>query len=497
MMNAARVVSLDDIATSGVIVVPVRFVDGEGHVAPGVPSSLAGHELPLVLNADWCAGHGLGAKVASSVELSSFDGPTLLLVSIGTEAPSAESYRFVGAAGARLAHGGDVSFILPTSASLDNGALAAGLVEGVLLSTYDYKDPAFKGECLIVAVGEPLPSVADHDAVVAGVTRAVTVANATNWSKRLVDTPANTMTPKELARQISQRVGAHDHVSVEVWTESKIRDERLGAVLAVSAGSAEPARVVIASYAPANAVAHVALVGKGVTFDTGGLAIKSLNSMIGMKVDMSGAAVVAGALDAVASLGLPIRITMIAPLVENMSGDRAVKPTDVVTSRSGRTIEIENPDAEGRLILADALTLAVEAAPDAIIDVATLTGAMVTALGEECAGIFATDDVLSARLMAAAAAAGEPLWPMPLLQRYNTLIESTVADLKNRGKTNGAGGSIAAALFLEHFAEGLPWAHLDIAGPATNESSSDYQSKGATAYGVRTIVTMLTALAGA
>jgi leucyl aminopeptidase len=267
--------------------------------------------------------------------------------------------------------------------------------------------------------------------------------------------------------------------------------------LAVSAGSAEPARVVVASYHPANAIAHIALVGKGVTFDTGGLAIKPLNSMIGMKVDMSGAAVVAGAIDAVATLGLPIRVTMIAPLVENMSGDRAIKPTDVVTSRSGRTIEIENPDAEGRLILADALTLAVEASPDAIIDVATLTGAMMVALGDDCAGLFASDDVLSARLLAAAAAAGEPLWPMPLLQRYNVDIESTVADLKNRGKTNGHGGAIAAALFLEHFAEGLPWAHLDIAGPATTESSSGYQSKGATAYGVRTIVTMLEQLANA
>jgi len=497
MMNAAQVVSLDGIVDSDVVVVPVRFVDGEAHVAPGVPTTLAGHELPSVLSADWCTAHGLSAKVASAVSFSSFDGPTLLLVSIGVDAPTAESYRFVGAAGTRRAHGGTLAFVLPTSASFDNGALAAGLVEGALLSSYDYKDPEVKGACLIVAVGEPLPSVADHDAVVAGVARAVTVANATNWSKRLVDTPANTMTPKELARQITQRVESRDHVSVEVWTESKIRDERLGAVLAVSAGSAEPARVVIASYAPENAVAHVALVGKGVTFDTGGLAIKPLNSMIGMKVDMSGAAVVAGTLDAVAALGLPVRITMITPLVENMSGDRAIKPTDVVTSRSGRTIEIENPDAEGRLILADAMTLAVEAAPDAIIDVATLTGAMLVALGDECAGLFASDDVLSARLLAAAAAAGEPLWPMPLLHRYEKDIESSVADLKNRGKTNGHGGSIAAALFLEHFAEGLPWAHLDIAGPATNELSSDYQSKGATAYGVRTLVTMLATLASA
>jgi len=169
----------------------------------------------------------------------------------------------------------------------------------------------------------------------------------------------------------------------------------------------------------------------------------------------------------------------------------------VVTSRSGRTIEIENPDAEGRLILADAMTLAVEAAPDAIIDVATLTGAMMVALGEECAGLFASDEVLSTRLMAAASSAGEPLWPMPLLHRYNKDIESTVADLKNRGNASGYGGAIAAALFLEHFAEGVPWAHLDIAGPATNDSASDYQSKGATAYGVRTLVTMITDLASA
>jgi len=497
MMNVARVVALDAVADCGVIVVPVGFSEGLGQLPAGVPSSLAGHQLPETLSADWCTSHGLSKKVGSAVTLPSLEGQSLVLVSIGEEAPAAESYRFVGAAGAREARGANVAFLLPTGGAADSAALAAGLVEGALLATYDYKDPAVKGECLIVAIGEPLPSVAEHDAVVAGVARGVVVANATNWSKRLVDTPANTMTPKELARQIAHRVEHHDAVMVEVWTESKIRDERLGAVLAVSAGSAEPARVVVASYRPANAIAHIALVGKGVTFDTGGLAIKPLNSMIGMKVDMSGAAVVAGAIDAVATLGLPIRVTMIAPLVENMSGDRAIKPTDVVTSRSGRTIEIENPDAEGRLILADALTLAVEASPDAIIDVATLTGAMMVALGDDCAGLFASDDVLSARLLAAAAAAGEPLWPMPLLQRYNVDIESTVADLKNRGKTNGHGGAIAAALFLEHFAEGLPWAHLDIAGPATTESSSGYQSKGATAYGVRTIVTMLEQLANA
>jgi len=198
----------------------------------------------------------------------------------------------------------------------------------------------------------------------------------------------------------------------------------------------------------------------------------------------------------VAQLGLPVRVTVVAPLVENLLGDKAIKPGSVVTARSGTTIEIANPDAEGRLILADGIQLALEREPDVIIDIATLTGAMSTALGDQCAGFFASNTELRDRVLAASETSGEAFWPMPLFQPYLKNIASDVADIKNMGKFGGGGGgAIAAALFLEHFVQGAPWVHLDIAGPAMQGSASGYLTKGASAWGLRTLVAMLSAVA--
>jgi len=495
MMHYPLVVALDDIAAAGLIAVPVTFTDGVAHVAQDIPVDVAGMVLPRALSAEWCAGRGLKADAGSAVTLPAFDGPSVTLVSLGTSDEEANNYRLAAASAVRAARGAAVAFLLPTSSIANAGDMAQAVVEGAVLASYDYKKPEDDAQLFIVALGTPLPSVETHGDVVAGVRRGAVIAECANWAKRLIDTPPNFMTPKELARQFAIRLSDLADVEVDVWTESRLREERMGGVLGVSAGSAEPARVVIASYEPENAVAHYALVGKGVTFDSGGLAIKPLPGMVEMKTDMSGAAIVAGVIAAVATLKLPVRLTVVTPLVENMSGDRAVKPSDVLTSRAGITMEVINPDAEGRLILADGLTVAVEKEPDAVIDVATLTGAMAMSLGDDCAGFFSTSASLTAGLEAAAAASGEGFWEMPLIASYEKNIKSDVADIKNLGKLGGTGGAIVAALFLQHFTNGLPWAHLDIAGPARSGSTHGYLNEGATAWGMRTLVALLSDVA--
>ena len=265
----------------------------------------------------------------------------------------------------------------------------------------------------------------------------------------------------------------------------------------MSRGSTQPPRLVRVDYEPADPVEidgrvpHLALVGKGITFDSGGLSLKTATGMESMKTDMGGAAAVLGAVDAAAALGVRIRLTAIAPLTENMPGGSAIKPGDVLTTRNGKTIEVLNTDAEGRLVLSDGLTLAVEAAPDAIIDLATLTGAAVVALGKEIAGLMGNDQTLLAEVHAAGDRAGEPNWPLPMPDDYRGHIDSDVADMRNVGRP-GQAGSIAAALLLREFVGDVPWAHLDIAGPARSDEAARYLVKGGTGFGVRTLVALVT-----
>jgi leucyl aminopeptidase len=251
---------------------------------------------------------------------------------------------------------------------------------------------------------------------------------------------------------------------------------------------------VYAIYQPPMATAHVALVGKGITFDSGGLSIKPAAGMESMKTDMSGAAIVMAALSIVARLQLPVRVTAITPLSENLSGDRATRPGDVLTIRNGMTIEVLNTDAEGRLVLADGLSLAVEANPDAIIDVATLTGAQAVALGDEVGALFSSTDELAQLLLEAGERSGEMLWRLPLVTNYEKHIDSDIADMKNTGKAAKA-GAISAALLLQRFTDGRPWAHLDIAGPGRSDATRGYVTKGGTAFGTRTLVEFLSHVA--
>jgi leucyl aminopeptidase len=303
------------------------------------------------------------------------------------------------------------------------------------------------------------------------------------------------MNPSILADAAQAHVGGPS-VTVEVWDEQRIADERLGGLLGVARGSAEPPRLLRAVYEPTDPVhvdgrvPHVVLVGKGITFDSGGLSLKSAEGMVTMKTDMSAAAAVLATASACADMGVRVKVTAIAPVTENMPGGRAIKPGDVLTVRNGRTIEVLNTDAEGRLVLADALSLASELEPDAVVDLATLTGACIVALGSSVAGVFGSDQALVDKVRAAAERGGEATWPLPLVEDYRSHIDSDVADMKNVGK-GGQAGAIAAALLLARFVEGTPWVHMDIAGPARSDEDAGVLAKGGTGFGVRTLLELL------
>jgi leucyl aminopeptidase len=496
MIRTARVAAPAEGLARPTVAVTVVVDDGQALVAASVPDVVAGQALPRVLGAEWCARQGLRAEAGSAVALRSIDGTTLVLVSVGPTLNDAECYRLAGAAAARAAGEGSVAILLPTDGLDDPGTVAQALVEGAVLATYRFRADA-DAEIDVVPLGTPLPAVEVHDDVAEGVARGAVVAEGVAWARRLIDTPPGEMTPRRLAKAAASRLGKDPHVTVEVWTRPRIEEERLGALLGVAAGSNEPPRLVYATYdpSPGEELPHVALVGKGVTFDSGGLSLKPADAMTSMKTDMSGAAIVLAAASIASRLGLEVRVTVIAPLTENLPSGTATKPGDVLRARNGVTMEVLNTDAEGRLILADALCLAVEANPDAIVDVATLTGAQRIALGDEIGALFATTDELADSLLAASERSGEDLWRLPLARRYRSHIDSDLADVKNTGKP-GTAGTISAALFLERFTDGRPWAHLDIAGPGRATEAKGYVTKGATAFATRTLVEFLADAAG-
>jgi leucyl aminopeptidase len=496
MSRTARVATPAEGASQPTICVPVTFDGGAAFIAESIPKALVDHTLPRTFPKEWCEQQGLKEEPGSAAVIRSFNGSSVALISLDATYNKLEHYRLAGAAAVRVARDTNLAFFLPIDSIEEPGEAAQALVEGALLSAYRFKkSDDVPATFDVVPLGSPLPSIETHDEVVEGVTRGVVVADGVNWAKRLIDTPPGDMTPKELAKQVVKRLKDDPNVEVDVWTESKIREERLGGLLGVGAGSVQPTRLVYATYEPKGKdLVHVVLVGKGVTFDSGGLSIKSGAGMMTMKTDMSGSAIVMTALSIASRLGLELRVTAIAPMTENLPSDRATKPGDVLTIRNGLTIEVLNTDAEGRLILADGLSLAVEANPDAIVDVATLTGAQVVALGDEVGAMYVTTEELADYFSAASARSGEVLWRMPLAASYETHIDSDVADMKNIGKT-GQAGSISAALLLQRFTDGRPWVHLDIAGPARAEGSRGYVTKGATAFSARTIVEFLSAVA--
>ncbi|MBQ7732871.1 MAG: leucyl aminopeptidase [Synergistaceae bacterium] len=315
-------------------------------------------------------------------------------------------------------------------------------------------------------------------------------AAAQIYSRELANEPGCVINPESLAQK-ARELAKEFNLECEVWDEKRLESERTGALLAVGSGSKNPPRLIHLIYKPANPIKKIAIVGKGITFDSGGLNIKPDNYMLTMKGDKTGACNVLAIMKAVSELGLNIEVHGIMAAAENMPSGSSYRPDDIIRARNGKTIEINNTDAEGRLVLADALCVASELKPDAIIDIATLTGACAVALGKHRAGLFVNDDALAEKLLASSTRRGEPYWRMPLEDEFIAeSLKSPYADLINAGERYG--GAIFAALFLQEFVgEKIPWAHMDIAGTDFNDKEYGVYSKGASAFGVRTCLDYL------
>jgi leucyl aminopeptidase len=370
-------------------------------------------------------------------------------------------------------------------AGLDAAGMAA-FAEAGLLAAYGFRigDPGKR------PVGALRLAGADEQAV----RRGERIAQAVALARDLANTPASVKTPAWLAER-----AAEQGLPVRVWDEEQLRAEGFGGILAVGRGSVRPPRLIQLSYLPQGtpegaSTRHVVLVGKGITFDSGGLSLKPTDNMKVQKTDMAGGAVVIAVLGALATLRVPVRVTGLVAAAENMPSGTAQRPSDVITHYGGRTVEVLNTDAEGRLVLADALAYAdAELDPDAVVDIATLTGAISVALGRNVGAVYAGDDELAGQLIDAGRTADDRLWRMPLIDDYAPALQSSIADLANveKGSTYGA-GSITAALFLREFAGKRPWAHLDIAGVGRSTVDEGVLTKGATGFGVRLLLEWLT-----
>jgi len=414
----------------------------------------------------------------------------ILLVGVGPIAElTADGLRRAGAAVARQAKKASsvatTLLELAAPADIPPADAAQALAEGLALGSYQflkYKDESAASRLrrvVVVAAGR-------GGKVEAALDRGATIAAAVSWARDIVNEPAGAKSPAAFA-DATRRLLRETGVTVKVLAGAQLKAEKLGGVLGVGQGSDNPPRFVKLTYRPAGARGTLALVGKGVVFDSGGLSIKTSGGMETMKTDMSGAAAVIAAMSALRELGVKTKVVGYVPMVENMPSGSAIRPGDVLRIRNGKTVEVLNTDAEGRLILADALSVAAEDKPDAVVDLATLTGACMVALGDKVAGLMGNEDRWVEQVRAAADRVGEAVWPLPLPGDYRKLLDSEVADLRNIGTSN-YGGALTAGLFLREFVGDVPWAHLDIAGPARAGSDDGYVTKGGTGYGVRTLI---------
>jgi leucyl aminopeptidase len=414
----------------------------------------------------------------------------VLLCGAGKTPSTLALHRLAGAAARVLAPRGARSAAMLVRQSNDPGRAARVMVEGFLLGLENpgrHSSDRSKGEfesLVMAAESKDAPDIAG------AVRTGLVLADAANFARMLGNEPANIMTPSELAGR-SREMAEREGLAIEVLGKDAMERAGMGALLAVARGSEEAPQFIVISYDPEPAAPPrntdlIALIGKGITFDSGGISIKPAEKMDEMKFDMCGGAAVIGAMQAIARLRPPVRLMGVIPACENLPSGRAVKPGDVVRSLSGKTIEVLNTDAEGRLILADAITYAAGRGATHMIDAATLTGAVVVALGQIRAGVMGTDQQLIDDLIGAGDECGERLWQMPLNRDYGELVRSEIADVKNTG--NRTAGAITAAMFLKSFAGTVPWAHLDIAGTAWLDKEKPYMAKGATGFGVRTFV---------
>ena len=445
----------------------------------------------LGLNRAALAAVGFDGKLGQTLVVPSGTGPAQIAIGIGGPGEmTVETLR--NAAGSIVRAAGKRAVVATNLADLDGvdaAKAAQAVVEGGLLAGYRFagiKKEANKGALtqLVLVVGEKRTNGARI-----GSERGQATAAATVLARDLANLPPAYMTARHMAEKAVE-VAHATGLTVEVFNRDQLAEMGCGGMLGVNAGSVEPPRMVRLTYTPRNAVGHVALVGKGVMYDSGGLSLKPSDGQIAMKMDMSGAAAVLAAMGALKALKCKVKVTGYLMCTDNMPGGNAVKLGDVLTFRNGKTAEIHNTDAEGRLVLADGLSLAVEDGPDAIVDIATLTGACMVALGTKVAGVIGNNQSVIDKLRTASAATDEQIWQLPLEKAYRKQLDSNVADMRNIG--GPPGGAITAALFLHEFVAEVPWAHLDIAGPMAVDGDDGWLSKGATGFGARLLIEFAT-----
>ena len=461
----------------------------EGAVlATGISADgLAGHPLQEFLDAQ-----GFEAEVGQTQVVPDADGRPTILVGLGPDADrTADHVRLVGGAIARAArkHRIVATDVLGALGALDPVRSAQALAEGVGLGQYTYT----------VLKSDPKPSRLEEVHVVGKGGKRVqdaldlgaALADAVGVARDLVNEPGGTLTPPAFARE-AVSLGASYGFEVTVLDKPQIEEAGMGGLLGVNRGSEIDPRFLELRWVPEGRPRGVvALVGKGITFDSGGLSIKPSDGMLTMKGDMGGGAAVVGAFCALSAVRPKVEVRGYVPLTDNMTGGDAMRLGDVLRISNGKTVEVHNTDAEGRLVLADALSRASDAAPDAIVDLATLTGACMVALGDDRAGVMGSHDGWVAQVMAAGEAAGEKSWRLPLPDEWRSKLDSDIADMKNISASRYGGASIAALFLKEFVGEGIPWAHIDIAGPAFGDRETPIESKGGTGYGVRTLVALL------
>jgi leucyl aminopeptidase len=483
------------------LVVGVRPLAGNSNGASGVALSAEARAVDKALGGRLAStvaalgGTGAVGNVTKVAALGALRADLVVAVGLGAATDDTAGpdqlealRRAAGGATRELAGTATVGLALPATTA----AQAQAVAEGALLGAYGFRryrvasqeerKPPVENVVLIT------PSARDK-AVKAAVDEAATLAAAVHFTRDLVNTPASDLHPVEFA-DITAKLPRQMKVNldVEVLDEAALIAGKYGGILGVGQGSTNPPRLVRIAYRHRRAKKHLAFIGKGITFDSGGLSLKTSTGMEWMKADMSGAAAVVAALVAIAQLDLPVNVTGWAPLAENMPSGTAQRPSDVLTMYGGRTVEVLNTDAEGRLVLADAIVRAGEEKPDLLVDIATLTGAQLIALGSRTSAIMANDDDVRSHVHDAATRAGEQMWPMPLPDELRKSMDTEVADIANMGERFG--GMLVAGLFLREFVpDGQRWVHLDIAGPSFNEGDAyGYTPKGGTGAGVRTLV---------
>jgi leucyl aminopeptidase len=478
---------------TGLLVVPVRENRLEEAQLRALNRSLGGNLRGRIEKTRFTGAEGSTLHYTSAGFLPAAQ---LLLIGLGHEAELAsETWRKTGARARKEAAAiGAEDMALLFAPEKNSESAAAALVEGVLFAGYQfnkYRSNA-KPAAEIKRFTLFKPGLKPSAALQRAVEKAQAVVPGVFLARDLINEPPSVATARFLGEQAAHYCRGRG-LSVEVWDKNKIAAMKLAGLLAVNRGSHEEPRFIRIHYKPARKPKkRIALIGKGITFDSGGLSLKPSKSMETMKLDMAGGAAVIAAMSCLPKLGLDVEVTGYVPTTDNLPGHNAQKPGDIIHYLNGKTIEVLNTDAEGRLILADALAFAAQQKPDYMINLATLTGACMVALGSQVGGLFSNNQALADTLLRGAAETGEKLWQLPLVKEYKDSIKSSVADMKNIGGAHG--GAIVAALILQEFVADVPWAHLDIAGPAFAESDSALCPKGGTGFGVRTLLHFLSGL---